>query len=128
MYNSGPHTNAYLDLIHNTRRGIITDKLLSSELGVTTDYKEKADASIDLLPGLMAQIAQCKKDLEASNAEAADYIKTNLYIEEGVRDGTLVIRNGTLKHKTQDGGQKQKNKSKKPKSKKTKKRKYKRSK
>jgi len=78
-----------------------------------------------LLPGLQAELAQCKKDLEASKREAADYKKTNLNIEEGIKKGILVIENRTLVDKKISGGQR---KTKSKKSKKSKKRKYKRSK
>jgi len=118
MYRSGLVTNRGLEHISNVRNGDQTVKLLSTEIVVTSDFKNKADQAL-------AEIAKCKKDLEASKAEAAEYEKTNLYIKEGIKNGTLVIENRKLVEKKISGGQR---KTKSKKSKKSKKRKYKRSK
>ncbi len=118
MYRSGLVTGRGLEHISNVRNGDQTVKLLSTEIVVTSDFKNKADQAL-------AEIAKCKADLKSSKAEAADYKRTNLYIQEGIENGKLVIEDSKLVQK--NGGQR-KTKSKKPKSKKSKKRKYKRSK
>jgi hypothetical protein len=102
-YNSGLATNRVLEHISNVRNGDQTVKLLSNEIVVTSDFKNKADQALSLLPELQAEIAQCKADLEASKAVAADYKKTNLYIQEGIENGKLVIEDSKLVQKS--GGQ-----------------------
>jgi hypothetical protein len=98
-------TNRGLEHISNVRNGDQTVKLLSTEIVVTSDFKNKADQAL-------AEIAKCKADLKSSRAEAADYKKTNLSIEDGIRNGTLVIIEKRLvpnPNKKQEGGQKSKN-------------------